>query len=84
MGLLVSLILKFLSAWRMGFQGAAANRSMDARMSSADLVQRKGLGSALRCLMNSSMAAISCLTDLWAPRLICFSASSAKKRSTLI
>ena len=53
-------------------------------MSSADLVQRKGLGSALRCLMNSSMAAISCLTDLWAPRLICFSDKQREEALDLI
>ena len=51
-------------------------------MSSADLVQRSGRGQAFCREMNSSMAAISSLTDVWAPRLICFSASKAKKRST--
>jgi hypothetical protein len=55
---------------------------MDARMWSADLVQRNGRGMALRCWMNSSIAAISSLSDLWTPRLSFFSASSAKKRST--
>src|SRR6476469_4366662 len=47
-------------------------------MSSADLVQRSGLGLAFCREMNASMAAISSLTDVWAPRLICFSASRAK------
>ena len=47
-------------------------------MSSADLVQRSGRGQAFCREMNSSMAAISSLTDVWAPRLICFSASRAK------
>src|SRR6266446_1527820 len=54
------------------------NRSMEARMSSAVLVQRKGLGSALRAAIAASNAAV----ERWAPRLICWSVSNAKKRST--
>lgn len=37
---------------------------MDARMSSADLVQRNGFGFSLCCVMKARMAAISCATDL--------------------
>src|SRR6476660_3661110 len=41
-------------------------------MSSADVVQRSGRGQAFCREMNSSMAAISSLTDVWAPRLMLF------------
>ena len=55
---------------------------MDARMSSADLVQRRGLGSALRCWMNSSMTAISCFDRLVGAAFdLLFSSNRAKKRS---
>jgi hypothetical protein len=66
-------IQMLLSVWRMGLQGAAAE-TVDGCQNVVG-----GLGALLD---EALMATISSLTDLWAPRLICFSASSAKKRST--
>ena len=75
------LIPKLLPTWRMGVQGAAAEAFDGRQMSSADLVQRRGrVGVAL---LDKLLDDRDQLFDrLRAPRLICFSASSAKKRST--
>jgi len=51
-------------------------------MSSADLVQRKGLGSALWVSMKAMMSRSRAWVERWTPRLICFSVIRAKKRST--
>ena len=53
---------------------------MEARMSSADLVQRNGRGSRLQVSIYRSMAASSFAVERWAPRLICRSVNRAKKR----
>ena len=55
---------------------------MAARMSSADFVQRKGFGWALRTVMKVWIAASRASVERWTPRRICFSVSRAKKRST--
>ena len=55
---------------------------MAARISSADLVQRKGLGLALWASMKARISVSNCRVELCTPRLICFSVSRAKKRST--
>ncbi len=57
-------------------------RWMAARMLSADLVQRKGLGSALWASMKALMSRSRAWVERWIPRLICFSVIRAKKRST--
>jgi hypothetical protein len=51
-------------------------------MSSADLVQRKGLGSALWASMKAWMSLSKFWVERWTPRLICFSVTEPKKRST--
>jgi len=57
-------------------------RWMAARMSSADLVQRNGLGSALWASMKARMSRSSAWVERWMPRRICLSVIRAKKRST--
>ena len=49
--LLVSCLVNFYSHWVWTSMVRRQNRSTEARMSSAVLVQRKGLGSALRASM---------------------------------
>ncbi len=46
---------------------------MTARMSSADLVQRKGFGLALWASMKARTSASSWAVERWTPRRICFS-----------
>ena len=53
----------------------------DARMSSADLVHRYGLGFSLWRAMKARMSASSCLIEVWTPRLSCLRVSSANHRS---
>src|SRR3954469_13441745 len=53
---------------------------MAARMSSADLVQRKGLGSALWASMKARMSLSSLRVEQWTPRLICLAENALKRR----
>src|SRR3954453_5935426 len=50
-------------------------------MSSADLVQRKGVGPAFVALMEARMLASSSAVERWAPRRRALSVGGAKKRS---
>lgn len=55
---------------------------MAAKISSADLVQRKGFGSELCASMKARMSFSSLPMERWTPRRSCFSVSRAKNRST--
>ena len=53
-----------------------------ARMSSADLVHRKGLGFSLWVPMKVRMSASSWRVERWTPRCNCLRVNSANQRST--
>jgi hypothetical protein len=67
--------------WSAAFRVLVQKRWMPVRMSSADRIQRKGLGSSLTVSMYRWMAASRSLRERWTPRRICLLVSSAKNRS---